>query len=59
MTRGEKQRRKAATLLIAERDRIDDVMRGLEAERDFLLTRASLIHSPLWRRRGPVTVKAI
>jgi hypothetical protein len=47
------------TLLIAERDRNDDVMRGLEAEGDCLLTRAGLIHSPLWRGRGPDAVKAI
>jgi hypothetical protein len=51
------QRRKAVTLLIAMRKRNDDVMRGLEAERDRLLTLASLIPSPLWRRRGPTPTK--
>jgi hypothetical protein len=59
MTRSERQWRKSVTLLIAERDRNDDVMRGLEAEGDRLLTRAGLIHSPLWRGRGPDAVKAI
>jgi hypothetical protein len=59
MTRSERQWRKSVTLLIAERDRNDDVMRGLEAEGDCLLTRAGLIHSTLWRGRGPDTVRAI
>jgi hypothetical protein len=53
MTQSERQRRKAVTLLIAGRERNDDVMRGLEAERDRLLTQGGLIPSPVWRRRGP------
>jgi len=57
MTRGERQHRTAVTLLIAVRKKNDDVMRGLEAERDRLLTQASLIPSPVWRRRGPPPTK--
>jgi hypothetical protein len=57
MTQSERQRRKAVTLLIAVRERNDDVMRGLEAERDRLLTQGSLIPSPVWRRRGPKPTK--
>lgn len=57
MTRCERQRRKAVTLLIGVRDRNDDVRRGLEAERDDLLTRGSLIPCPLWRRHGPLPTR--
>jgi hypothetical protein len=57
MTRGERRRRTAVTRLIAVRKRNDDVMSGLEAERDRLLTKASLIPSPVWRRRGPTPIK--
>jgi hypothetical protein len=53
MTRGERQRRKAVTLLIGVREENEDAMRGLEAERVGLLTRGGLIPSPPWRRRGP------
>jgi len=40
-------------LLIAVRERNDDEMRGLEAERDGLLIRGSLIAAPAGRRRPP------
>jgi hypothetical protein len=50
MTHSERQRCKAETLLFAARERYNDVRRGLEAERDRLLTKGSPIHSPFWRR---------
>ena len=53
MTPSERQRRKAVTLLIAAREMNDDVMRGLEVERDCLLTQGSLIPSPVWERTRP------
>jgi hypothetical protein len=57
MTQSERQRRKAVTLLIAVRERNDAVIRGLEAERDWLLTQGRLIPSLVWRRRGPKPTK--
>jgi hypothetical protein len=53
MNRSERQRREAITLLIAVRQRNDDVARGLETERQRLLTQGNLIASPRWRRCGP------
>jgi hypothetical protein len=57
MTPSERQRHKAVALLLAVREKNDEVTRGLDAERGHLLTLGSLIPSPLWRRRAPRPTK--
>jgi len=57
MTRFEKQQRNAIAQLIGVRERNDDVMWDLEAERAVLLSRGCPIHSPLWRGCGPMPTK--
>ncbi len=51
------QRRTAVTRLNAMRKTNEDVVRGLEAERDRLLIQASPIPSPVWRSRRPTPTK--
>lgn len=45
--------------LIAARERNDDLLRGLEDERQGLLARGGLIPSPVWRRCGPKPTVAV
>jgi hypothetical protein len=54
MKHSEKQARTAVSLLIAVREWNDDVMSGLDDERNRLLTQGSLIPSPVWSRGGPM-----
>lgn len=51
MTQRERRRSEGVALLIAVRERNDDEMRTLEAERDGLLTRGRLIPAPSGSRR--------
>jgi hypothetical protein len=53
MTPAEGAGRKVVSRLIALRERNDEVMRELEAQRDRLVAEGGLISSPLWRRLGP------
>jgi hypothetical protein len=49
LTRTEGQRRQAMSRLIAVRERNNEVMSGLETERDRLVARGRPISSPVWR----------
>jgi hypothetical protein len=50
MTRDESRLREARAKLLTVRERYEDVMSGLDAERARLLARGSFIPSPVWRQ---------